>query len=104
MDDKEVFNINNNIFSYDDAPLVCKKYNSKLATYDQVLNAYHKGANWCNYGWSQDQMALYPIQKDYYDEIQEGPSNHRNDCGKPGINGGFFKDKNIFKCYLLLYN
>lgn len=99
---KEVFNINKNLFTYEDAPLVCKAYGAELASYDQVLNSYKKGANWCNYGWSQDQMALYPIQDKFYDTLQKGPESHRDDCGKPGINGGYFKDKDLkfgVNCY-----
>jgi len=99
---KEVFNISQNEFTYSDAPLVCKSYNADLASYDQVLESYHKGANWCNYGWSQNQMALYPIQEKFYDDLQAGPSEHRMDCGKPGINGGYFDDGNLkfgVNCY-----
>ena len=65
---KEVYNISENIFTYDQAKNVCKKYNGKLATYAQLEKAHKKGANWCNYGWSRGQMALYPIQQEYYDE------------------------------------
>ena len=65
---KEVFNINENIFTYNQAKQVCKSYNSKLATYDQLIQAYKNGGNWCNYGWSDNQMALYPIQKAFYNK------------------------------------
>lgn len=95
MKKKEVFNIDNSEFTYDQAKLVCKAYDSELATYDQLLEAYKEGANWCNYGWSANQLALYPTQKFYYDELQKGPENLRNSCGKPGINGGYFENKNI---------
>lgn len=99
---KEVFNIEQNEFTYDQAPLVCKSYGSKLATLEQVIEAQKKGANWCNYGWSQNQMALFPIQKKFYDELQEGPSEFRDDCGRPGINGGYFPNKELkfgVNCY-----
>ena len=33
---------------------------------------HKKGANWCNYGWSANSMALYPTQKDYYNKLQKG--------------------------------
>ena len=98
----EVFNIDKNIFTYQEAPMVCKALGAELATYDQVLNAYKKGANWCNYGWTGEQMAVYPIQKDYYDDIQNGPKSNRDDCGKPGINGGYFADTSLkfgVNCY-----
>ncbi len=101
-EEKEVFNVSQNLFTYEDAPLVCKSYGAELANYDQVLNAYTKGANWCNYGWTQNQMAVYPTQEKFYDELQKGPASHREDCGKPGINGGYFSDKDMkfgVNCY-----
>ena len=92
--EKEVFNISQKEFTYDDAPLVCKAYGAKLANLDQIIQAHKKGANWCNLGWSENQMTLYPIQKSFYKELQEGPLENRKECGKPGINGGYEKDKN----------
>jgi hypothetical protein len=59
----EVFNIRNNIYTYDEAKTVCSIYGAKLATYDQVEKAYDLGGEWCNYGWSDGQMALFPTQK-----------------------------------------
>ena len=97
---KEVFNIDSNDFTYDEAPLVCESVGSTLATYNQVLNAHKEGASWCNYGWSDNQLALYPIQKDSWEKIQQGPL--KNMCGKPGVNGGHFDNKNIklgVNCY-----
>ena len=99
---KEVFNIDSNIFTYDQAASVCKAYGGELATYDQVLKAYNNGANWCNYGWSANQMALYPIQQGFYDKVQDGPVGKRTSCGKTGVNGGFFSDPSLkfgVNCY-----
>ncbi len=99
---KEVYNIDNNEFTYDDAANVCKALDGDLATYDQLNAEYKKGANWCNYGWTQNQMALYPIQQGFYDELQKGPVEKRNSCGKPGLNGGYFQNKNLklgVNCY-----
>lgn len=98
---KEVFNIPGNYYSYDDARLMCKAMNSELATYDQVESAYKRGAEWCNYGWSEGQMGLFPIQKKTYDKLQQ-VEGHEHDCGRPGINGGYFEDSNIkfgVNCY-----
>lgn len=98
---KEVFNIPGNYYSYDDARLMCKAMKSELATYDQVESAYNRGAEWCNYGWSEGQMGLFPIQKKTYDKLQK-VEGHENDCGRPGINGGYFEDSNIkfgVNCY-----
>ena len=99
---KEVFNIDNNNFTYEDAKLVCKAYDSELATYDQLIDAHKRGANWCNYGWSANEMALYPTQREYYNKLQKGDKKYRNSCGKPGINGGIFKNKDLkfgVNCY-----
>lgn len=92
----EVFNVNNNLYTYDDAKAICQSYNAKLATYDQVEKAYNNGAEWCNYGWSDGQMALFPTQKDTWEKLQkldEGVCDDNekkgNNCGRPGVNGGY---------------
>ena len=84
---KEVYNIPNNAYTYDDAKTICQAYGGSLASYNQVESAYNKGGEWCNYGWSDNQMILFPTQKKTWDKLQtiEG---HENDCGRPGINGG----------------
>ena len=76
-DDNEVFHVSGNQVTYDDAPDVCKQLDSRLATYDEVLHAYQHGAEWCNYGWSQDQLALYPTQKETWEKFntQKTPRN-----------------------------
>tara|TARA_Y100000816_G_scaffold291573_1_gene283341 strand:+ start:1884 stop:2738 length:855 start_codon:yes stop_codon:yes gene_type:complete len=91
---EEVFHIPKNIYSYDEAKALCKAYDSRLAKVDEIEEAYKKGAEWCTYGWSDDQLALYPTQKKTWDKYQniEG---HEHDCGRPGINGGFIKNKDI---------
>ena len=88
----EVFHIPNNIYNYEEAKALCKAYDSELATYDQIENAYENGANWCSYGWSEKQLALFPTQKSTYDKLQD-IEGHENDCGRPGINGGFIDNK-----------
>jgi hypothetical protein len=85
---KQVFNIPGNHYSYDDAKSLCKAYDSRLATYDEIENAYNNGGEWCNYGWSEGQMALFPTQKATFDNLQKIPG-HEHDCGRPGINGGY---------------
>lgn len=100
--EKEVFNIDNNAYTYDDAPLVCQAFGAEVATLNQVNDAYNKGANWCNYGWIQNQMAVYPIQQSYYDALHKSGDKNKDKCSKPGINGGFFKDKSLkfgVNCY-----
>ena len=98
---KEVFNIDQNIFTYDEADRVCKAFNSKLATYHQLKEAYNLGADWCNYGWSANQMALYPTQKKTWKKLQKN-QNTKNNCGNPGINGGYFSNTQLklgVNCY-----
>lgn len=90
----EVFNIPGNEYTYTDAKALCKAYGSKLATYSQIENAYKSGAEWCNYGWSDNQMALYPTQKKTWDNLQK-IKGHEHNCGRPGINGGYIKNKNV---------
>jgi hypothetical protein len=90
----EVFNISNNLYTYDDAKAVCTAYGARLATYDEVEEAYNKGGEWCNYGWSSDQMALFPTQKLTWYNLQRNPK-HKNDCGRPGVNGGYMENPYI---------
>ena len=90
--EKQVFHVPNNIYTYDDAKAVCKAFNAELADYDQIEEAYKQGAEWCGYGWSKNQMALYPTQKKTWKELQK-TKEHKHDCGRPGINGGFIDNK-----------
>ena len=97
----EVFNISNNLYSYDDAQAICKAYDARLATYDEIETAYNNGAEWCNYGWSAGQMAFFPTQKETWNELQNSET-HKNSCGRPGVNGGYFANPNIkfgVNCY-----
>lgn len=87
----EVFHIRDSMFTYDEAPAVCAAYGAKLATLEQVIEAYNSGAEWCGYGWSAGGMALYPTQKSTWDELQrEVDPGKRTACGRPGVNGGYF--------------
>ena len=98
---KQVFHIPANKYTYDDAKAVCKAYDAELATYDQVANAYNNNAEWCSYGWSKDQLVLYPTQEKTYNKLQK-IKGHENDCGRPGINGGFISNSNArfgVNCY-----
>lgn len=89
---EEVFYIANNIFSYDDAPKACAAYNSRLATYDDMLNAYKSGANWCSYGWTSGQNVFFPTQQETLDKLSK-TKKHQHSCGHIGINGGYVEDK-----------
>ena len=99
--DNEVFHIPNNKYTYDEAKEMCNSFNSKLATYEQIEKAYNKGANWCSYGWSSDQLALFPTQKSIYNKLKR-VKEHKNDCGRQGINGGYIDNKHVkfgVNCY-----
>jgi len=87
----QVFNIPENDYVYADAKALCTAYGSRLATYKEVEEAYNKGGEWCNYGWSDGQMALFPTQQKTFDDLQK-IEGHENDCGRPGINGGYMKN------------
>jgi hypothetical protein len=91
---REVFNISNNLYTYDDAQAICKSYDSRLATYDEVEDSYNNGGEWCNYGWSEAQMVLFPTQKSTWSKLQE-TKNNKNDCGRPGINGGYISNPSM---------
>jgi len=92
---KQVFNVSRNIYTYHDAAAICSALDSDLATYEQVKDAYEQGADWCNYGWVQGQMAVYPTQKDTYEKLQKGRPQYHNACGRPGVNGGYFDNPEL---------
>ena len=97
----EVFNISNNLFTFDDADKVCKSFDARLATYDEIEDAYTHGAEWSSYGWSAGQHAYFPTQKDTWNKLQT-VKGHEHDLGRPGVNGGYFKNPNIrfgVNCY-----
>lgn len=102
--EKEVFHINNQNYSYHQAKCKCNAYNAKLATKNQVIRAYNQGAHWCNYGWTEGQQAFYPVQKCEWNKLNKYDKNHRGDhhppnkhskCGKPGMNGGYFANPEL---------
>ena len=98
---QQVFNIPGNYYGYEDAKTLCKAYNARLATYDEVENAYNAGGEWCNYGWSEGQMALFPTQKNTFNNLQQ-IKGHEQDCGRPGVNGGYMANPHIkfgVNCY-----
>jgi len=90
----EVFNISNNLYTYDHAQAVCSVYGAKVATYEQIEDAYKNGADWCNYGWSDKQMAFFPTQKSTWDKLQLHEKT-KNSCGRPGINGGYVANSKL---------
>ena len=91
---KQVFHIPDNKYGYEDAKAICTAYGGRLATWKEMSKAYEKGADWCSFGWSDGQMALYPTQYDKWGHLQK-IEGHEHDCGRPGINGGFIKNPNV---------
>ena len=92
---KEVFTIAENRYTYNDAAPLCKSMGAELATYDQVKNAFKKGADWCNYGWVKGQQAVYPTQQDTWEKLQSEPEDSRHMCGNVGLNGGYFDNPEL---------
>ena len=89
---KQVFHVKNNKYNYDEAKALCKAFDSDLADYKQIEDAYNDGAEWCSYGWSKDGMALYPTQLSTWKTMQQ-IKGFSNSCGRPGINGGYIQNK-----------
>ena len=98
---KQVFHIPGNEYTYDDAGALCKAYDARLATIKEVQDAYDDGGEWCSYGWSENQLALFPTQRKTYDKLMK-IKGHHHDCGRVGINGGYIKNPNVrfgVNCY-----
>lgn len=98
---KQVFYIPDNKYGFEDSKAICKAYGGRLATYKEINDAYEMGADWCGYGWSDGQMALYPTQYDKWENLQK-IKGHEHDCGRPGINGGYIANPNVrfgVNCY-----
>lgn len=68
---KEVFHIPGNKYTFDEARALCSAHGAELASYEQIEKAYNDGAEWCSYGWSAGQMALFPTQQATFDKLQK---------------------------------
>jgi len=91
---KQVFNIRDNIFTYNEAKAVCAAHGARLATLQEMIDAYKGGANWCSYGWTDGQLSLYPTQKEFWAKLQMD-GKHSKQCGEPGLNGGYFENSDF---------
>ena len=100
---KQVFHIPSNIYDYENAKVLCEAYGADLANIDQMEEAHKSGAEWCSYGWSDNQMVLYPTQKSTWDELQKSNDpTKKNSCGRPGVNGGYMENASMkagVNCY-----
>lgn len=97
----QVFHVSDNKYKYGNAKALCKAYGARLANVKEVQKAYDDGAEWCGYGWSEDQMVLYPTQPKTWQHLQ-GIKGHEHDCGRPGVNGGYIGNPNAtfgVNCY-----
>lgn len=98
---KQVFHIPASVYDYDNAKALCQAYGANLANIDHMEEAHRDGAEWCSYGWSDNQMILYPTQKSTWLELQKDPAK-KNSCGRPGINGGYMENASMkagVNCY-----
>lgn len=82
----ETYHVNGR-YDYSKAKAVCKAYNGQLATLEQIKQSFKKGAEWCDYGWSDNSMVLYPTQEKSWKEYQN--TDDPQQCGIPGVNGGY---------------
>tara|TARA_Y100000768_G_scaffold388976_1_gene389569 strand:+ start:12061 stop:12849 length:789 start_codon:yes stop_codon:yes gene_type:complete len=97
----QVFHLKDNKYTYENAKAVCKAYGARLANLEDLQKAHKDGAEWCSYGWSDKQHAFFPTQKKSWDKLQT-IKGHENDCGRPGINGGYIGNPNVafgVNCY-----
>jgi len=98
---KEVYHIPGNHYDYNSAKAICKARGSELASYSDISKAFKSGADWCGYGWSEGQMALFPTQMEKWEKLQK-IEGHENDCGRPVINGGYIDNPDVrygVNCY-----
>ena len=98
----EVYHLSNQDYTFPQAKCKCSAYGGRLATKEEITDAYNKGASWCSYGWSEGQNAYYPTQKCDFDKLQRLSKKDRFKCGLPGVNGGFFSNPKLkfgINCY-----
>ena len=90
----QTFHVPGNKYTFSDAKALCKAYGAELASIKDIQKSYENGGEWCSYGWSKDQMALYPTQDTSWSKLQSIPG-HEHDCGRPGVNGGYIANPNV---------
>jgi hypothetical protein len=94
LDTKEVYHVPGNKFTYHDAKAVCNAFDGELASYNELKDAQKKGASWCSYGWTKDQLGLYPTSQSTWDKLQDKEGQEYS-CGLPGVNGGYVSNPHI---------
>jgi hypothetical protein len=93
LQEKEVYQISDQNLTYKQAQHKCQAYGGRLATENEIRDAYNKGANWCSYGWSEGQNAFYPIQPNWF--RKQSPERRRECGGRPGVIGGYFDNAHM---------
>lgn len=93
LDKEEVFHISDQKYTYDEAKCKCRAYGAELADLNQMTKAYNEGGEWCTYGWSKNQHAYYPTQACTAEKLKRSSNPYA--CGLPGVNGGYFANKNL---------
>lgn len=74
---KEVFLIYNKV-NYLQAKELCKLYSGRLATKEDLEEAFKEGANWCTWGWLEGEKIGYPVQEKFWSFIEK---KHKGHCG-----------------------
>jgi hypothetical protein len=88
--ENEPWLIKDQIWTYPEAYQKCKAYGARLATKNEIVQAYNKGLQAPMYGWGQGEEAWQAIQPCSYVEMRrQGLS-----PAPPGVQGGRF-DPNI---------
>lgn len=88
-DPLEVYHIGGYNYAKSQGSDECKKYNGRLASRDELLDAHKKGADWCSAGWVSDNTpeAWYPI------------NTPRQGCSESSNVRGFVLEKAGINCY-----
>ncbi len=74
---REVFLIYNKV-NYLQAKELCKLYSGRLATKEDLEEAFKDGANWCTWGWIDGEKIGYPVQEKFWTFIEK---RHKGHCG-----------------------
>ena len=93
--EKEVFHIDNQNYTYHQAKCKCNAYNAKLATKNQVIRAYNQNIG-VVVGLRDNKHFI--VQKCEWDKLNKYNKHHKHKhskCGKPGINGGYFANPEL---------
>ena len=87
-DEREVFAITDQIYTFEEAKNKCRAYNNAdLANYQQIVDFYNAGVYWGPYySWTKSGDAYYPVQPCEYVKLRRQGIN----VGPPGVNGGNF--------------